>query len=297
MIIIARKTGRLGNRLKLFSHFIAFSVEHGIRVCNPSFYKYASLFRGTENSSLLCEYREPGYAGKDRCRRISDLERGVFYNAIHAGLTCYSKLAAGSKLLNLQEVSRGQLREMDTAEFVESARRRLMFVRGYGFRCDRLVRKHKEPIRQFFRPRDRDFQLAQSVSESARGGSNDLLVGVHVRHGDYARHLNGRYYFSASQYARIMQRIVDEAGSKPVRFLITTDGRLTPQDFGRLKVSISNQSPLVDLYALSFCDRILGPPSSFTEWASFYNDIPLNVISNAPEVGFEEGDSTIELAA
>jgi len=30
-----------------------------------------------------------------------------------------------------------------------------------------------------------------------------------------------------------------------------------------------------DLYALAECDYIIGPPSTYTLWASFYGDTPL----------------------
>ena len=30
-----------------------------------------------------------------------------------------------------------------------------------------------------------------------------------------------------------------------------------------------------DLYALAGCDLLIGPPSTFTQWASFYGKVPL----------------------
>ena len=33
--------------------------------------------------------------------------------------------------------------------------------------------------------------------------------------------------------------------------------------------------PVEDLYALAACDYIIGPPSTFSRWASFYGKTPL----------------------
>ena len=44
MILMARKNGRLANRLVLTAHLAAFSAEHGVRVVNPTLDEYADLF-------------------------------------------------------------------------------------------------------------------------------------------------------------------------------------------------------------------------------------------------------------
>ena len=47
MIVIAKKVGRLANRLILFAHFIATAAEHGFVVVNPAFHTYARYFPST----------------------------------------------------------------------------------------------------------------------------------------------------------------------------------------------------------------------------------------------------------
>lgn len=55
MIAIVSKPGRLGNDLFLFSHVIAFSLEHGLPVADPSFNDSADLFDWTR-SDLFCRF-------------------------------------------------------------------------------------------------------------------------------------------------------------------------------------------------------------------------------------------------
>ena len=35
---------------------------------------------------------------------------------------------------------------------------------------------------------------------------------------------------------------------------------------------------MTDLYALSRCDYIIGPPSTFSQWASYYGHVPLRFL-------------------
>ena len=42
-----------------------------------------------------------------------------------------------------------------------------------------------------------------------------------------------------------------------------------------LSVGFAPGVPVEDLYALAACDYVLGPVSSFTQWASFYGSKPL----------------------
>jgi hypothetical protein len=54
-LVIAFRTGRLGNRLVLFAHVIGFAAEHGCRVVNFAFHSYAHLFENTRRD-LYCRY-------------------------------------------------------------------------------------------------------------------------------------------------------------------------------------------------------------------------------------------------
>ena len=44
---------------------------------------------------------------------------------------------------------------------------------------------------------------------------------------------------------------------------------------------LKERSDIEDLYALSICDYILGPPSTFSMWASFYGGVPLRFIKHS----------------
>jgi hypothetical protein len=58
-------------------------------------------------------------------------------------------------------------------------------------------------------------------------------------------------------------------------------------EFPGLPVAIGTTPAVVDLYSLAGCDYILGPPSTFSQWASFYGNKPMLHLSG--------GDQKIEL--
>jgi hypothetical protein len=41
--------------------------------------------------------------------------------------------------------------------------------------------------------------------------------------------------------------------------------------------------PAGDLFSLAACDYIMGPPSTFTLWASFFGGVPLYTINNSSD--------------
>jgi hypothetical protein len=81
-----------------------------------------------------------------------------------------------------------------------------------------------------------------------------------------------------------IQRQLSGQGIQNVGFLICSDERIELKNFDGLNVFQIKDAILIDdLYALSECDYIIGPPSTFSEWASFYGSVPLRVIENGVE--------------
>lgn len=148
------------------------------------------------------------------------------------------------------------------------------FVDGWQHGEDvSFVKEQKKRIVELFKPAN---IVARTVSESLKG-FDGITIGVHVRRGDYKDYLGGKYYFSDGVYNRVMDKIREIFASKKqkVRFLICSN---EPFDASRDKkdvFSIEGTDGIIDLYALSKCDYIIGPPSSYSQWASFVGEVPL----------------------
>lgn len=106
----------------------------------------------------------------------------------------------------------------------------------------------------------------------------DIIVGVHIRRGDYVSYLNGKYYYSFEDYFRCMRRVVDIFSQKRIAFFISTNDAnfILPEDLNCFVCP--NRMVVDDWYCLSICDYLIGPPSSFSRLASFIGGVPMYLI-------------------
>jgi hypothetical protein len=133
--------------------------------------------------------------------------------------------------------------------------------------------KHGDLVRQYFRPVPSVRNLvAQSLASARRDA--DVVVGVHIRHGDYQTFCNGIMYYTFAEYAALMRLVEGLFPGKRVSFLICSNGTPPAEDFRGLRIHQGPGHVVGDVYALAACDYIVGPPSTYSEWASFYGQVP-----------------------
>lgn len=270
MLIISAKSGQLGNRLLLFANFMAFAMENKLTVLNPAFEEYAEFFQSTAKDFLCC-YPAPPFSIKGNKRL-----RKYYYN-----LNCF---LAESGRLNTIELKRDKPFNWSNSTIVEQLKPgSINFFKGWLFRDGWFVdetakiRKHGEAIRAYFQPLK---QYQESVSKlifSIRSGT-DVLIGVHIRQGDYQQHQDGRYFYQVEQYLKVMQSAQALFPEKKVTFLICSNSKQDQHQFQHLSHVFGNNHIIEDMYSLAECDYIIGPPSSYTMWASFYGERPLYMI-------------------
>jgi hypothetical protein len=274
MIIIASKCGQLGNRLFQFAHFIAFSAQCGVTIWNPGFEEYADSFEGTYRSAVS---RYPFSAnGLGLLLR----SRAVIYRVAHmAALYIKTRNPRTDRLRTLLLSGDEEFRLDDTAFEASMQRKQLLFVHGYEFRARSYFARHGEAIRKFFTPRQKHLLRVDAVLTKAREKS-DVVVGIHIRRGDYRKFLDGRYFFELSDYLKMMRATQDLFTGKRVCFLVCSNEELNAVDFSSFNVTFGTGHQVEDLYAFARCDYLLGPPSSYTLWAGFYGECPIYFMWN-----------------
>ena len=133
--------------------------------------------------------------------------------------------------------------------------------------------KYSGRLKDFFRPSKRIEDKVSACINEARNGI-DVLVGVHIRQGDYQHHDNGMLFYETNEYVHLMHSVQRLFPAKRLRFLVCSNvpqgGRISDE----LNWCIGPGTEIGDLYALANCDYIIGAPSSYTQWASFYGDVP-----------------------
>lgn len=110
----------------------------------------------------------------------------------------------------------------------------------------------------------------------------DIIVGVHIRMGDYKEWHCGKFYYSSEQYESMMAQVESLFAPHKVKFFLSTNGKVSNKIIeGHSTFRIENGNMAHDLYGLSQCDYIMGPPSTFSKWAALIGHVPLYHIHDA----------------
>jgi Glycosyl transferase family 11 len=263
VIVIVDKVGQLGNRLFHFAHFIAFAQSYGVRVANPAFEDFAPCFVAFREN-LLCRF--PTVRSRIRA---TEQTRSLAFRS-------FDRLARSSRHpVRVIRLAPGQSCDLRSAEFRRQAeRRRMLLVAGWLFRDDASFREHADLLRIVFTPIERHRSRVEHVMSGARREC-DVLIGVHVRHGDYRTYAGGRHFHPLDAYVTVMERVTALFPHRKVRFLVCSDQVENRTALANIRVTPGPGHLVEDMYALAECDYIIGPPSTYSAWASFYGGVPL----------------------
>lgn len=269
MFVNAHKAGQLANCLVHGSHLVAAALEHGHRVANPGLLGYAAYFPATRDD-LLCRFpaRRSRLPHGPRARR-------ALYRLVRLAVPTLRRLPLlGPRVRAVVWRDLEAVYRLDGPEFAALAGRGgLLLFEGWNFRSG-AVEAHAEAIRRYFTPLPEHLRRVEEVVGPLREGPGPL-VGVHVRRGDYAGHLGGRYFWEVGAYAALVRRLAGAFPGRRPAFLVCSNERLDPALFEGLPVTFGPGHLIEDLYAFARCDYLVGPPSTYTLWASFYGRVPL----------------------
>jgi hypothetical protein len=246
-MIFVKGYGQMCNNILQFAHAYAYGREHGIKVVAMRFcYKYRyfelcnqALYRPI--TYLIAKFLIKSHLIKclkfDRCDVPSEYYR----------------------LLNTQKI---------------------IALDDWLFRHPELFLKYREEIKQLFRFKPNVIKRQKEWLETVERDST-IKLGVHIRRGDYARFMGGKYFFSDEVFATRIKEFSDMHPDKTIQvFICSNDSNLSVDKFKQLlnnnEVFLSQGNPAEDLYMLSECQYIIGPKSTFSLMASFYNNAQLH---------------------
>jgi len=269
-MLFARDKSQMCNNLLQFAHVYAWAREHGRSVMSMRFsYKY-KYFKISHSSFVSF----PLYL-------------------------CAKWLAA----LRLLPTASFKYEDCDAAALEQKMlSHRHIVVSGWYARWYDLFLKYRDEICDLFTI---DPQYTQRVTEwmteqesAAETTEKPIRLGVHIRRGDYAEWHGGQFYYSDEVYADFISRFISLMPGRRVEVYIAgNDPNLDPSslvphpspwerglggevslalgegDGGRCHLLRGNA--VEDLFMLSQCDYIIGPPSTYSLVAAMYRDIPL----------------------
>lgn len=264
--MFARDKSQMCNNLLQYAHVYAWGREHGRKVVSMRFsYKYQYFH--------ICHTSLTGF-----------------------GWYLFAKYMAAIGLLPTASFKHSDCNR-DALER-KMLRHRHIVVSGWHVRFYDLFLKYRQEICDLFRIDDRYTEPVKAKMQEAEATASgqqrpgqhlpQLRLGVHVRRGDYAQWQDGKYCFDDEVYARHINRFAALHSDHEVHvYLSTNDGSVTATAFQQLCPDVHihhlQGTPPEDLFMLSECDCLIGPPSTFSLVAAMYRDLPLYRMDSADE--------------
>jgi len=302
-LVFSHGGGRLSNQLFSHANLLAFCMEHQPRfgLINLALEPYLPLLQRGANQfgrpslplasfNVFLRMKEDRAAGRLSFRhavgeydptvtaRVAARRDPLMALARAFGTTAnYSATdVTGVGNLGAQELCTLNLASPDTAKLLGQAR--TTFLSGWHVASMQLIKKHRTAILQHlsFRP-ERIAGIASSTEALRR--QCDVLIGVHIRRGDYQQFYGGEYFYSIEDYKVAMGRLSGRMPDRRLKFVICSDERFSAEQFLPFDcVTTSSSAAESDLTYLSACDLILAPPSSFSRWAAYLGDKPMVIL-------------------
>jgi hypothetical protein len=289
VVVLHGTHGRLGNRLMLQAHLMAFCLEHpGWRLVNFNFVPYAHLFEesrhhpwmifppaGTRRGGLLRAATAAGIVAAGAHTHLPP--RWASRVSRHGTRLTHRLFGRRAELL---EWGDGRRRDLGAPEFGDWAGRYdWVVLGGFLFRGWRALEAHQQVVRHFLRPAREYLDPAEALMSTLRARYR-TVVGVLVRRTDYAHWLGGRFYFEPAQYRDWLLQLTRLFGPD-AGLLLASDDPGTAALLEGLPAHLTTGAAgraghyMESLAALSMCDVVSSPPSTFGAMAAFLGDVPI----------------------
>lgn len=255
MIIFKDKTGQLANNLFEFSTFIALGMDNKRWIFNTTFYSYLGFFRGSR-FPVNFKFRTLTFFDNEKVNRF-------ILKAFLKVIGVYTKTES--------------LQGEGTPIQVSKIPKGFVIKTGGWFTAFENFYAHQDTIRAYFRP-VRKFEMQVEKYMSTHKKPAKILIGVHIRKGDYKEFMDGQFYYENDIYCQKMKDLIALFPEKEVQFMIASNEPIESSDFEGIDFFKAPNHFLLDLYSLAQCDYLIGPPSTYTMWASFYGRKPLQKI-------------------
>ena len=256
-MIFARDKSQMCNNLLQYAHVYAWGREHGRKVISMRFsYKY-QYFR-------ICHTPLTGF-----------------------GWYLFAKYLAALGLMPTANFKRAECNHEALER--KMLRHKHIVVSGWNVRFYDLFLKYRSEICDLFTIDDIYTNPVREKMLQVEGGDNNVVrLGVHIRRGDYAQWKDGIYCYDDETYARYINRFAALHDGEDIHvFLSTNDPDVVEEKYQEMCPNVHihylrGNSPQ-DLFMLSECDYVIGPPSTFSLVASMYRDIPFYRMDTSDE--------------
>ena len=178
------------------------------------------------------------------------------------------------------------IHKKDEINFLIGKKFKIKIVNSWDFRAEDLSKKHYQTLKKIYQFKNFEtnskVKFVKNFLHKLRV-EGKFIVGLHIRKGDYKTWNEGKFYYGDNFYQesilKIKKSLIKE--NKDPYIIAVSDEKL----YSRKEIDFFfNGSWKDDQFALQNCDLIIGPPSTFTMWASFISEIPLIQLNDKEEL-------------
>ncbi|HAX17039.1 MAG TPA: hypothetical protein DCY00_00350, partial [Actinobacteria bacterium] len=198
MIIIIDEPGQLCNRLWAYSPFIALGFHFKKKVLILQFNEYIKYFPNIQKNKLI------------KCKIVNNKS---INNILVSLILILVKIAVKIKLINIKKIN------------YDKSGNGLKFIKAWKTeKPNEILLNNKKEIINLFRP---EYFNKDNLIKYKNNGY--VLVGVHIRRGDYKKFKKGRYLFSDSVYLKAIDTLKKSIADKgkEVCFFICSDENIS----------------------------------------------------------------------
>jgi|SRR5687768_11395667 len=276
MVIIASREGQLANRLWHASVFIANALANKYKIVHLFFDDYYPLF-----SERLNRTDHPLIIAGKKNKLWLNILRYIFRFMIRISRrTGWKKFSFCELILHEGYEMQKESYDLQSQDFITKAKSKFVICSGWLFSDSANMQKYKKLLLDIWTPNSQFIKNINAYHDRYSRG-NDILVGVHIRRGDYKKFNDGIWFFELSDYYEKMKEMasLEEFAGKKIAYVICSNEKDICFDKAEnFDILYEPRHFIEDLYLLAKCNYILGPPSSFSMWASFYGSVPLYML-------------------
>ncbi len=270
----------LGNALSAFGNLIAFSIRNRIPVMYPQIMNHAKLFGFKEEDFPFIFHVEPFHPDKDGLRALRYYIETQALENYYPGYMERLRTIPAEWLSHLKSLSSATIfirysmnfSDLGVYEntFTRSASRgNILVVPGaYWWQYRDLPTEAAGAVRAALPIVHVDTQQKRLAVMTDKS-KNIVKIGVHVRRGDYKDYVGGQFFWELETYINVMKDLSKHLRDISHLFVICSNEVWDLDMLQGIPCIYEQGDTYDDFVALSACDYVVGPPSTFSNWASF----------------------------
>lgn len=218
MILLLDKPNQLCNRIWSQAPLIALCLKENRKIIIPTFGKYASLFDNLNKAKNV---------------HFINHKSTLSLMILRALYKCFKLIPQSLlALFNVFIGFKNSAKYPPALNFLKSSRK-VHFVTGWNTRSfNKQLQANHQKLIEIYAPKSCSKIKVEQLFTAIRTHCK-LIVGVHMRKGDYSQWQNGKYYFNNAVYSAYMHQIQTQLETKHQKpyFLISSNESVDLNEF------------------------------------------------------------------